>query len=272
MSGDVEIAPLDLGDRTAADELVAVQRASFRVEADYLGTDDLPALRAAERARPARAPPPAARPPARRRRPRAAPRPRRRGRRRLRDWHLVLGCLALAALAHRVPAAPTYDPWAWIIWGREIVELDLDTRTGPSWKPLPVLFTTPFALAGDDWAPELWLVVAQAGGLLAFAFTYRLAARLAGPRGGRASPLLGLLLADEFVRHFARGNSEGLLVALLPVGGRAPPRRPPHAGLPARRRRRAAAAGAVAVPARLRAVADVARAAPALRSCSAAAR
>jgi len=45
MSGGVEIAPLDLDDRAAADELVAVQRASFRVEADFLGTDELPALR-----------------------------------------------------------------------------------------------------------------------------------------------------------------------------------------------------------------------------------
>ena len=62
---------------------------------------------------------------------------------------LVLGCLALAALAHVLPAVPTYDPWAWIIWGREIAQADLVTRApGPSWKPLPVLFTTPFALAG----------------------------------------------------------------------------------------------------------------------------
>jgi hypothetical protein len=126
---------------------------------------------------------------------------------------LVLGCLLLAALAHLLPAAPTYDPWAWITWGREITEWNLDTRTGPSWKPLPVLFTTPFALAGDAAAPELWLVVAQAGGLLAFAFTYRLAARLAGrPAGVIAAG--GLILADEFIRNFARGNSEGLLVGL----------------------------------------------------------
>jgi hypothetical protein len=126
---------------------------------------------------------------------------------------LVLGCLLLAALAHYLPAGPTYDPWAWIIWGREITEWDLDTRTGPSWKPLPVLFTTPFALAGDKAAPELWLVIAQAGGLLAFAFTYRLAARLAGwPAGLIAAG--GLVLADEFIRNFARGNSEGLLVGL----------------------------------------------------------
>ena len=131
-----------------------------------------------------------------------------------RPWRLlVLGCLGLAALAHFLPAGPTYDPWAWITWGREITEWDLDTRTGPSWKPLPVLFTTPFALTGDTWAPELWLVVAQAGGLLAFAFTYRLAARLAGPVAGLIAAG-GLLLADEFIRNFARGNSEGLLVGL----------------------------------------------------------
>ena len=77
-----------------------------------------------------------------------------------------------------------------------------------------MLFTTPFALAGDEWAPDLWLIVAQAGGLLAFAFTYRLAARLAGwPAGIIAAA--GLVLADEFIRNFARGNSEGLLVALV---------------------------------------------------------
>ena len=131
-----------------------------------------------------------------------------------RPWRLLLvGCLALAALAHLLPAGPTYDPWAWIIWGREITEWNLDTRTGPSWKPLPVLFTTPFALAGDAAAPDLWLVVAQAGGLLAFAFTYRLAARLAGWPAGILA-MAGLVLADEFIRNFARGNSEGLLVAL----------------------------------------------------------
>jgi hypothetical protein len=126
---------------------------------------------------------------------------------------IVLGCLLLAVLAHLLPAGPTYDPWAWISWGREITEWNLDTRTGPSWKPLPVLFTTPFALAGDHAAPELWLVVAQAGGLLAFAFTFRLATRLAGwPAGVIAAA--GLVLADEFIRNFARGNSEGLLVGL----------------------------------------------------------
>ena len=50
---------------------------------------------------------------------------------------LALACLALAALSLLGPSTPTYDPWAWIIWGREVVHLDLVTTDGPSWKPLP---------------------------------------------------------------------------------------------------------------------------------------
>jgi hypothetical protein len=125
---------------------------------------------------------------------------------------LALACVAVAALSLIGPSTPTYDPWAWIIWGREVMHLDLVTEGGPSWKPLPILFTAPFSLAGDGPAPELWIVVARAGGLLAIAMAYRLAARLAGPAAGVIAAL-ALALADEFVRNFARGNSEGLLVA-----------------------------------------------------------
>ena len=128
-------------------------------------------------------------------------------------WPLVLACLALAFLSLLGPAQPTYDPWAWIIWGREIAFGELVTTAGPSWKPLPVLLTTPFAVFGDEAAPALWLVVARTGGLLAIVLAYRLAARLSGRAGGLIAAA-GLLLADDFVRHFARGNSEGLLVAL----------------------------------------------------------
>jgi hypothetical protein len=131
----------------------------------------------------------------------------------VRPWRLlVLGCLALAALSLLETRQPTYDPWAWIIWGRETIHGDLVTTTGPSWKPLPWLFTTPFALFGDA-APQLWLVVARAGGLLAFAMAFRLASRNAGPVAGVIAAG-SLVLADEFIRNFARGNSEGLLVAL----------------------------------------------------------
>ena len=54
---------------------------------------------------------------------------------------LVLGAASAAALALAstalLPAQPTYDPWAWAVWGRELVQGSLDTSAGPSWKPLP---------------------------------------------------------------------------------------------------------------------------------------
>ena len=131
-----------------------------------------------------------------------------------RPWKLLLlACLGLAALTLLLPSVPTYDPWAWIIWGREIAHGDLVTTTGPSWKPLPVIFTVPFSFAGDDGAPLLWLTVARAGGILAFAMAFRLGRRLAGPAAG-AIAAVALFLADEFIRNFTRGNSEGILVAL----------------------------------------------------------
>jgi hypothetical protein len=133
---------------------------------------------------------------------------------RARPWRAaVLACLALAALSLLGPWQPTYDPWAWLLWGRQITGGELDTAGGPSWKPLTVMFTTIFSPAGDDAAPRLWLVVARAGGLLALVFAFRVAARVAGPAAG-AVAAGGLLLVDGFASNVLRGNSEGLLVAL----------------------------------------------------------
>jgi hypothetical protein len=132
-----------------------------------------------------------------------------------RSWRLLVACcLALAALSLLAPSSPTYDPWAWLMWGRQIVHLDLTTTGGPSWKPLPVMFTTPFSLLGDSLAPQLWLIVARAGVLLAVALAFRLAARLAGPAAGVIAAA-GLLLADRFISLSARGSTEGLQVALV---------------------------------------------------------
>ena len=38
---------------------------------------------------------------------------------------LAAACLALGLLTLAAPTTPTYDPWAWLIWGREILHLDL---------------------------------------------------------------------------------------------------------------------------------------------------
>ena len=96
---------------------------------------------------------------------------------------LALACVALAALSLLGPSTPTYDPWAWIIWGREVMHLDLSTGFGPSWKPLPVALTTVFGLFGGA-APDLWMVAARAGALAGALFAFRLGRRLGGTAGG----------------------------------------------------------------------------------------
>jgi hypothetical protein len=123
----------------------------------------------------------------------------------------VVACLVLAALSVvLLPSTPSYDPWAWIVWGREITQGELDTLFGPSWKPLPVLFTTPLALTGDL-APDLWLVLARGATLGAAVMAYRLGTRFAGPLAGVLGALI-LLLQPSYLRTQFLGFSEGLLV------------------------------------------------------------
>jgi hypothetical protein len=156
---------------------------------------------------------------------------------------LLAACLALAALSLLLPWALAFDPWSWVVWGREVTRLELDTAGGPSWKPLPVVATTPLALAGDA-APALWLVLARAGGLLAVAgaavLAYRLTSGAHGDAGRAAEPASGgattggaeaggaaatggaaaaaaaaltVALSSWWLFNTALGNSEGLLAA-----------------------------------------------------------
>ena len=132
----------------------------------------------------------------------------------LRVRRLVLGCLALAALSLLAPSGPTYDPWSWIIWGREVAHLDLVTTNGPSWKPLPVLLTTAFSPFGDA-APALWLVVARAGALAALALAYRLGRAIGAGRLAAAAAVVAVAVAPWWAINAWLGNSEALLVACV---------------------------------------------------------
>jgi hypothetical protein len=127
---------------------------------------------------------------------------------------VALVILGLTALSFLAPAAPTYDPWAWIIWGREVLHLDLSTVDGPSWKPLPVLLTTPFALFGGL-APDLWVFVARAGAIAGVYFAFRLGRRLGGGPAAGLAAAAPYALAPWTLRNGAMGNSEGIMVALV---------------------------------------------------------
>lgn len=149
---------------------------------------------------------------------------------------LGAGALVLGALSLLIPSTPSYDPWSWLVWGREIVHLDLQTTDGPTWKPLTVIFTTLFAPFGKA-APDMWLVVARAGGLVAVAMTFKLCFRLiralerpaegeGEPTGspiaaygpavlGAAITAVGLGLTNGFASNSALGYSEGIMTALV---------------------------------------------------------
>jgi hypothetical protein len=124
---------------------------------------------------------------------------------------LVPAAVALAALSLLLPWALAFDPQAWVVWGRDAGRLELDTSGGPSWKPLPVVATTPFSFLGDP-APALWLVVARAGGLLALAGAWALAARLGGWVAGAGAAAV-MAFSPWWLFNTALGNSEGLLAA-----------------------------------------------------------
>jgi hypothetical protein len=147
---------------------------------------------------------------------------------------LAAGALLIGALSLLIPSTPSYDPWAWIVWGREIVHFNLQTTGGPSWKPLPAIFTTIFSLFGHA-APDLWLVVARAGAVMAAVMSFKIAWRLTralsaglGSVSGRGrllamlpALLAGLIAAGSlinsrgFISDNALGYSEGLMTALV---------------------------------------------------------
>ncbi len=151
---------------------------------------------------------------------------------------LTLLALALAGLSLLYPSTPSYDPWSWLVWGREIFHGSLHIAGGSSWKPLPVIFTTVLAAFGSA-QPNLWLLIARAGAVISVLMTAKLAMRITWALtvrgredgwaqrlswGGRAAAIAPALLAGAialvcttFTAHFPGnmllGYSEGVMVA-----------------------------------------------------------
>ena len=150
-------------------------------------------------------------------------------------WLIAAGVLALAAASVLLPFSAVYDPWAWLVWGRELTDGSLDTSGGPSFKPLPVAICALLAPFGEA-APDAWLAVARVGWLAAPLLGAWLVLMRVGPSRsdqhglragvGRGAAVAGAALAagsialthDAFtpsVRQFSGGLSEPLLVALV---------------------------------------------------------
>jgi len=122
--------------------------------------------------------------------------------------------LAIAALSLPVlPHGLGYDPWSWMIWGREQDHGSLLTAGAASaFKPLPAFTDALLALSGHA-AGDLWLVCARAGVVISAVLIYHLATQLSG-RTAAVVATLGWLTAKQLAGYLAlEGMSEPICAA-----------------------------------------------------------
>ena len=134
---------------------------------------------------------------------------------------VIVCCLVIGAATVLIAPALGYDAWAWMVWARELTQLSLDTTGGPSWKPLPVIVSAPFAWI-DGLAPFLWLALMRGAALYSLWLAGRCAARLAGPVAATAAfgfAAFGLLVSTDLPRTALYGSSEPLLVVCVLAAG-----------------------------------------------------
>jgi hypothetical protein len=147
-----------------------------------------------------------------------------------RRYPWVVGAVALLLVSFVVVlwagVRPGYDPYGWLVWGKLTVHLKLDTNGAPSWKPLPFLFTLPFAFFGH-YALWLWMVSSVAISLSGPIFAWRIAFRLTGADparryaayvAGLVAAVLVLALEDPlgytYTHYILSAESDTMIVAL----------------------------------------------------------
>jgi len=117
---------------------------------------------------------------------------------------------------------PGFDPYGWLVWGHQTLTLSLDTNAAPSWKPLPYLFTVPYAVFGH-YQVWLWMITSLAVSLGGVVFAGRIAYRLTGGGSGeRRYPAivaavfagLGVLGIADYGHYLLSAQSDPMIVAL----------------------------------------------------------
>jgi hypothetical protein len=130
----------------------------------------------------------------------------------IQTYRWPLGAIALLLVSTVIVlwarARPGYDPYGWLVWGHLTIHLKLDTNGAPSWKPLPFLFTVPFALVGH-YALWLWMITSVAISLSGVVFAWRVAFRLtaAAPERRYAAYAAGLCAGLALLGISSYGHS-----------------------------------------------------------------
>jgi hypothetical protein len=140
---------------------------------------------------------------------------------------IAFACLLAAAVSLLIfNQGLTYDPAAWAVWAAELPHRRMGLGSGPSWKPLPVFVTAPFALVSWNFGGTAWLLIVRACAVGTSVLLWRMASRIASPSGKPFSPdpaaiaagaTAALLpwLIPSLVQFAAAGGSEPVLMALL---------------------------------------------------------
>jgi arginine exporter protein ArgO len=141
-------------------------------------------------------------------------------------WSTAIGIVLLSsAIVVWADTRPGFDPYGWLVWGHQTLTGSLDTNAAPSWKPLPYLFTVPFALAGH-YQVRLWMIASLAVSLGGVVFAGRIAYRLvAAPPERRWPALLAAAFAglgilgltdgtDGYWHYLLSAQSDPMIVAL----------------------------------------------------------
>jgi hypothetical protein len=137
-------------------------------------------------------------------------------------WAVAFGLIVLSALLTEwAGTRPGFDPYGWLVWGHQTTTLSLDTNAAPSWKPLPYLFTVPYALAGH-YELGLWMVTVTAVSLSGVVFAGRIVYRLtdAPPERRWAGIVAGVLAGamllgfSNYFHYVFSSQSDPMIVAL----------------------------------------------------------
>ncbi|MGH2867508.1 MAG: hypothetical protein ACRDNK_08065 [Solirubrobacteraceae bacterium] len=137
-------------------------------------------------------------------------------------WATTIGLLVLSAvIVFWADTRPGFDPYGWLVWGHQTTTLSLNTNAAPSWKPLPWVFTVPFALAGH-YQLHLWMITSVAISLSGVVFAARIAYRLTdAPAERRWAGLvagafagIAVLGIQNYAHYVLSAQSDPMIVSL----------------------------------------------------------
>ena len=137
-------------------------------------------------------------------------------------WSTAIGITLLSTvLVFWAQTRPGFDPYGWLVWGHQTLKGTLDTNAAPSWKPLPYLFTVPYALAGH-YELRLWMITSAAVALAGVVFAGRITYRAVAPPPDRrwagicAAVFAGVALLglEDYFHYILSSQSDPMIVTL----------------------------------------------------------